>query len=152
MGAWGGAWPGCPSPFTYSLQVGWGGVGWVGVGAVGAGRHPQESCPRAPPPTTPGLLALHPLPPFAPLQARFLVDHPQELPVWGILALLALKALGYAAFRGANSQKDLFRRDPQHPTVRNLRTLPTARGTRLIVSGWWGVARHVNYLGDWLMA
>lgn len=29
--------------------------------------------------------------------------------------------------------------------------MPTARGTRLITSGWWGAARHVNYFGDWIM-
>ena len=34
----------------------------------------------------------------------------------------------------------------------HLTYLPTKRGTRLITSGWWGIARHVNYLGDWLMA
>lgn len=116
---------------------------------------------------------------------------------------MGLKALGYLVFRGANSQKDLFRRDPAHPRVRggwglasasgglgtapastaqsrfdpvpvacshctlpaahpaplpplscqvaSLRTLPTERGTRLIISGWWGIARHINYTGDWLM-
>lgn len=85
------------------------------------------------------------------LQARFLVDHPQALSPLAVAALLALKVTGYAFFRGANSQKDLFRRDPEDPRVAHLRTLPTTRGTRLIVSGWWGIARHVNYLGDWLM-
>lgn len=64
---------------------------------------------------------------------------------------MALQALGYLVFRGANSQKDLFRRDPGHPRVAGLRTLPTERGTRLIISGWWGIARHINYTGDWLM-
>lgn len=48
-------------------------------------------------------------------------------------------------------QKDLFRRDPGHPKVRNLRTLKTERGRQLLVSGWWGIARHINYFGDWLM-
>lgn len=47
--------------------------------------------------------------------------------------------------------QDLFRRDPSHPRVASLRTLPTERGTKLIVSGWWGIARHINYTGDWLM-
>lgn len=42
-------------------------------------------------------------------------------------------------------------RDPNDPSVRHLKTLPTARGTKLIASGWWGVARHINYTGDWLM-
>lgn len=48
------------------------------------------------------------------------------------------------------------RASPQHcavlglaPAVKHLRTLETARGTKLIVSGWWGVARHINYTGDW---
>lgn len=41
---------------------------------------------------------------------------------------------------------------PTHPRqVASLRTLPTERGTRLIISGWWGIARHINYTGDWLM-
>jgi hypothetical protein len=85
------------------------------------------------------------------LQARVLVDFPQQLSVLAIIGIVLLKALGYLMFRGANSQKDLFRRDPNHPKVRNLKTLPTARGTKLIISGWWGIARHVNYFGDWVM-
>jgi Delta14-sterol reductase len=85
------------------------------------------------------------------LQARVLVDFPQQLSVLGIIGIILLKALGYLMFRGANSQKDIFRRDPNHPKVRNLKTLPTARGTKLIISGWWGIARHVNYFGDWVM-
>lgn len=32
-----------------------------------------------------------------------------------------------------------------------LKTMPTERGTKLIISGWWGMARHINYFGDWLM-
>jgi len=41
--------------------------------------------------------------------------------------------------------------NPNDPSVRHLETLPTERGTKLIVSGWWGVSRHINYLGDWMM-
>ena len=33
-----------------------------------------------------------------------------------------------------------------------LRTIPTATGRRLLVSGWWGFVRHPNYLGDLIMA
>ena len=29
--------------------------------------------------------------------------------------------------------------------------MPTRRGTKLLVSGWWGMARKINYTGDWLM-
>jgi steroid 5-alpha reductase family enzyme len=75
----------------------------------------------------------------------------QPLSGLAIAGIVALKALGYLVFRGANSQKDLFRRNPGHPRVASLRTLPTERGTKLIVSGWWGIARHINYTGDWMM-
>ena len=33
----------------------------------------------------------------------------------------------------------------------HLRTLTTQRGTELLVSGWWGRARKINYTGDWLL-
>jgi protein-S-isoprenylcysteine O-methyltransferase Ste14 len=85
-------------------------------------------------------------------QARYLADHPQQaLSAPALACVLAVQAAGYAIFRGANGQKDAFRRDPRHPSVAHLRSMPTARGTRLIVSGWWGAARHINYLGDWIM-
>jgi delta14-sterol reductase len=61
------------------------------------------------------------------------------------------QALGYWIFRGANGQKDLFRSNPNDPRVAHLKTLPTQRGTKLIISGWWGTARHINYFGDWIM-
>merc|ERR1719284_2197211 len=73
-------------------------------------------------------------------QARFLAFNPVPLGRIAIAAIVALKVLGYVTFRGSNS-----------PKVKHLRTLETARGTKLIVSGWWGVARHINYTGDWLM-
>jgi hypothetical protein len=31
--------------------------------------------------------------------------------------------------------------------VAHLRYLTTARGSRLLVSGWWGAARKINYTG-----
>lgn len=85
------------------------------------------------------------------LQARILVTRSPQLSNSALLAVVAIKALGYAIFRGSNSQKDIFRRNPDDPRVRHLKTLPTERGTKLIISGWWGISRHINYFGDWLM-
>ncbi len=85
------------------------------------------------------------------LQARLLVDHDPHLSAGALGAIAALNLLGYAIFRGANSQKDAFRRDPDDPSVAHLQFLPTKRGTRLLTSGWWGMARKINYTGDWLM-
>jgi protein-S-isoprenylcysteine O-methyltransferase Ste14 len=85
-------------------------------------------------------------------QARFLADHPQQqLSTLGLVAVMAVQLLGYTLFRGANGQKDAFRRDPKHPSVAKLKSMPTQRGTRLLISGYWGAARHINYLGDWIM-
>lgn len=43
------------------------------------------------------------------------------------------------------------RRNPTDPSVSHLKTLPTERGTKLLISGWWGMSRHINYFGDWIM-
>ena len=86
------------------------------------------------------------------LQARYLVDHPTHLTWYTAVGIVVLNILGYVIFRGSNSQKDIFRCDPNHPSVQELKTLPTERGTRLIISSWWGVCRHPNYVGDLIMA
>lgn len=86
------------------------------------------------------------------LQARYLVDHPINLQWWALIGIVMLKIVGYAIFRGANSQKDAFRRDINDPSVRHLKSLLTKKGTRLIVSSWWGICRHPNYVGDLVMA
>lgn len=33
----------------------------------------------------------------------------------------------------------------------DLTFIKTKTGSRLITNGWWGMARHINYFGDWLM-
>lgn len=86
------------------------------------------------------------------LQAAFLVVHPQSLSPLGAATIVLLNGIGYYIFRKSNSQKNQFRRNPMHPSVSKLETIATATGKRLLVSGWWGLVRHPNYLGDLLMA
>ncbi len=86
------------------------------------------------------------------LQARYLVSRPTDFPYWGVGLIVLLKIIGYAIFRGSNSQKDKFRRNPNNPSVSHLQTLQTKRGTKLLISGWWGMCRHPNYVGDLLMS
>jgi protein-S-isoprenylcysteine O-methyltransferase Ste14 len=89
-------------------------------------------------------------------QARFLAESAgapdeQHLSNSALLGVLGVQAIGYLIFRGANGQKNAFRSNPRDPAVAHLKSMPTKRGTRLLVSGWWGLARHINYLGDWIM-
>ena len=86
------------------------------------------------------------------LQARYLAVYPVHLGIWGIIGVLTPQALGYYIFRGANNEKNRFRNNPKDPKVAHLQSIKTAKGTRLLTSGWWGTARHINYLGDWIMA
>jgi hypothetical protein len=87
------------------------------------------------------------------LQAYYLVDHTPALPPAGLAAIAALSVAGYVVFRGSNLQKHRFRLDPARPVWgRPARVIRTARGPLLLASGWWGLARHLNYLGDIMMA
>lgn len=85
------------------------------------------------------------------LQARYLSVHPVKLGYYAFV-ILVIQLAGYYIFRSANSQKDVFRNQPDHPAVKDLKYIQTERGTRLLADGWWGSARHINYLGDWIMA
>jgi delta14-sterol reductase/lamin-B receptor len=85
------------------------------------------------------------------LQARYLVKHDPNLSAVSLAGIIALHILGYLIFRGANGQKDAFRRNPTDPALSHLTFLQTKRGTKLLTSGWWGMARKINYTGDWIM-
>jgi delta14-sterol reductase len=85
------------------------------------------------------------------LQTRYLAVYPVDLGLTGVTGILAVQGLGYWIFRASNNQKNRFRTNPKDPRVAHLKTMETASGSKLLVSGWWGSARHINYLGDWIM-
>ncbi len=59
---------------------------------------------------------------------------------------------GYAIFRGANLQKHKFRSNPKAlVSGKPPEYIQTVPGTLLLTCGWWGMARHLNYMGDLLM-
>ncbi len=71
---------------------------------------------------------------------------------WYHLAGIALvNALGYVIFRSSETQRCEFAKNPNQPSLRNLRTLSTAAGRKILAGGWWGLVRHPNYLGEILM-
>ena len=86
------------------------------------------------------------------LQALDLVEHGHNLPWLAVAMVFALNMAGYVIFRGANLQKHRFRAAPERTFWgKRPEFIQTARGTKLLVSGFWGMARHSNYLGDLMM-
>ncbi len=92
------------------------------------------------------------------LQGLYLLYHPIELSTSYALFVFLLGLSGYAIFRSANNQKDLFRREGINAKIwgKNAHSIPcsyTAADNKefqsqLLISGWWGKARHFNYTGD----
>lgn len=91
--------------------------------------------------------------PFAySLQPLYLVAHPEPLPWWSVTGIVLLNLAGYYIFRTSNLQKHRFSNDPTKPIWgKPPEFIQTERGTKLLTSGWWGISRHSNYLGDWMM-
>ncbi|KAJ8934326.1 hypothetical protein NQ314_013366 [Rhamnusium bicolor] len=83
--------------------------------------------------------------------AKYIVEHGVELASWQLALLSLLFAIGYIVYRGSNSQKNAFRRNPYSPALSHLETIPTTRGKKLLVSGFWGIVRHPNYAADILI-
>jgi protein-S-isoprenylcysteine O-methyltransferase Ste14 len=86
------------------------------------------------------------------IQARYLANYPVELGWGGIAIVLLVQGIGYYIFRSVNNEKNRFRTNPKDERVKHLKYIHTESGSKLLITGWWGRARHINYLGDWLMS
>jgi protein-S-isoprenylcysteine O-methyltransferase Ste14 len=84
----------------------------------------------------------------------FTADLPNpHAPTWALVVPAVLFFAGWSFSRGANLQKYSFKRDPDHALLGVLKPRALQDGTHaLLASGFWGMARHVNYLGEILMA
>lgn len=95
------------------------------------------------------------------LQSVYLARHPISLPWWGFVGTLLLGLTGYLIFRSVNHQKDYFRVSMKtnaectiwgKPARYILATYATTdaeqKQSYLLASGWWGLSRHFNYVGD----
>ncbi|KAJ8094461.1 erg24, C-14 sterol reductase [Marasmius tenuissimus] len=83
------------------------------------------------------------------LPSRYLAFNPIELGVLKSVSIFGINFLGYWIFRASNGEKNDFR-NGKNP--KNLKYMTTTTGSKLLTSGWWGVSRHPNYLGDILMS
>lgn len=75
----------------------------------------------------------------------YLVDQTEPIAPWAAVALSLTFALGLWIFRGANQQKDEFKRDPK---VRIWGKPAKTLGGKILVSGFWGIGRKLNYSGE----
>ena len=80
-------------------------------------------------------------------------DLPNPHPSVAMLVVAAICFFGgWSLARGANMQKFAFKRDPSAPFLGMIPEVVTDGERRLLVSGFWGLSRHINYLGEIGMA
>jgi len=90
--------------------------------------------------------------PFLPtLVTKYLIARNPTLPWYNLVAIAIMNILGYIIFRASETQRCEFAKDPNSAAMKNLETLPTAGGRKLLISGWWGLVRHPNFLGEILI-
>jgi protein-S-isoprenylcysteine O-methyltransferase Ste14 len=99
-----------------------------------------------------GCLAFYPY--FYAIGLWTTVDRPDPgTPTFLLVLYAAVFFVGWSLARGANLQKYFFKLDPQHRFLGLIEPRTVTDGRRaLLCSGFWGVSRHVNYLGEILMA
>lgn len=83
------------------------------------------------------------------IQGWWLLRNQVELTTAAIVANCFVFLMGYRVFRGANKQKHVFKKNPKALIWGKP---PRVIGGKLLASGYWGIARHCNYLGDLLLA
>ncbi|HEY8090521.1 MAG TPA: DUF1295 domain-containing protein [Polyangiaceae bacterium] len=76
-----------------------------------------------------------------------------QVPAWALVASALVFLCGWGLSRGANLQKFLFKRRPEAKLFGVLAPVAVEDGSRrLLCSGFWALSRHINYLGEILMA
>jgi 7-dehydrocholesterol reductase len=94
------------------------------------------------------------------LQGHYLTVYPHHLAQSEMIIISIMGLSGYALFRAVNYQKSMFRKTPPgekfmiwgKPATFVEAYYTTSDGqahqSNLLTSGFWGMARHLNYLGD----
>jgi delta14-sterol reductase len=77
---------------------------------------------------------------------------PVHLPLPLLILNAAVFFAGWCLARGANMQKYFFKKDPKRKFLWITPESITDGKRTLLVNGFWGLSRHINYLGEILMA
>jgi len=80
------------------------------------------------------------------------VDMPNpHTPTWLLGIYVSIFFTGWGLSRGANLQKYFFKKDPGKAFLGIVPETITDGKNLLLVNGFWGISRHINYLGEILM-
>ena len=74
-----------------------------------------------------------------------------ETPLWQLICYAFLFLLGWSLSRGANMQKFFFKISPEKSFLGITPETISDGNKTLLVNGFWGLSRHINYLGEILM-
>jgi delta14-sterol reductase len=99
-----------------------------------------------------GCLVFYPF--FYPVGLWAVADRPDPHTPAALLVLYAMLFLaGWTLARGANLQKFWFKQDPTAKAFGLLAPRAiSGGGQQVLAGGFWGLSRHINYLGEILMA
>lgn len=96
------------------------------------------------------------------LQSQYLAFNYVDLSNLSFFFIFSLGVLGYVIFRTTNNQKDkvrktngkclIFNKRPKILRLNYKTTDGNSHKTLLLYSGFWGMSRHMNYLGDLLIS
>ncbi|MGZ3428547.1 MAG: hypothetical protein ACXVCV_17965 [Polyangia bacterium] len=75
----------------------------------------------------------------------FVLRNPEPMPAYQAVALCVLFGVGLWVFRGTNQQKHQYKENPSAPIWGRT---PETVGGKLLVSGFWGIGRKLNYTGE----
>ena len=81
------------------------------------------------------------------------VDLPDPgTPAWQLVIYVLIFFAGWILARGANMQKYFFKKYPGRSFLGIVPVTISDGNKSLLVNGFWGLSRHINYLGEILMA
>lgn len=83
------------------------------------------------------------------IQCHYLLDYADYDSLYQAVPIVLLYLVGYYIFRTSNSQKNQFKNNPE---MLIWGRKPETVGGKLLISGFWGLGRHMNYTGDLIMA
>lgn len=98
-----------------------------------------------------GCIAFYPFFYSIPIWSTADLPNPQT-PTYLLVASAVLFFLSWSLARGANMQKYYFKKDPTKPFLGIHPKTITDGNKTLLVNGYWGLSRHINYLGEIGMA